>query len=538
MGQHSNLKGGLTPQQNQRALLEAALRALDARNMAKAVQACSSLNKMYPDFADGWAVGGQVALTIGNLDKGLEFIDRALTLNPRGRGYWVTKAECLYDKQNLQQAVDCATRAIEVTPDDAQVLNRVGNFFSHRCQNHAEAKTHFERAVRLDPNNATFLYNLGAVQRFLGMTSEAEHSWNRALQITPDDYAIYLGRADLRGQTADNNHTEEMESVLNAGVSDWRDRTQLHYALTKEYEDLEEFELSFQHLKAGADLRRSHMKYDVADDIEVIDKIKDVFDSAAMEPDASGCQCSEPIFIVGLPRSGTTLVERILGSHSEVFAAGELNNFAICLVKAAREISTEPGKSRLDLVSATAKVDFEALGQSYLDSTRDKTGHTPRFIDKLPLNFLYCGLIHKALPNAKIIHVRRHPLDSVYAVYKRMFKDAYPMSYDLSDMARYYVAYSELMDHWKKVMPGVICDLQYENLVDQQTTETRRLLEYCELDWQDACLNFESNPEASTTASATQVRQPIYKSSVALWENYREQLEPARSILEDASIEL
>lgn len=538
MGQHSNLKGGLSPQKNRRALLETALRALDARNMAEAVQACSSLNKMYPDFADGWAVGSQVALTMGNLDKGLEFIDRALKLNPRGRGYWVTKAECLYGKQNLRQAVDCAKRAIEITPNDAQILSRVGNFFSHRCENHAEAKTYFEKALRLDPNNATFLYNLGAVQRFLGMTSEAEISWNKALQIKPDEFAIYIGRADLRRQTADSNHTEEMERVVNAGISDWRDRTQLHYALTKEYEDLEEFELAFQHLKTGADLRRSHMKYDVADDIEVIDKIKDVFDSTAMKPDAPGCQSSEPIFIVGLPRSGTTLVERILGSHSDVFAAGELNNFAICLVKAARETSTEPGRSRLDLVSATAKVDFEALGQSYLDSTRDKTGQTPRFIDKLPLNFLYCGLIHKALPNAKIIHVRRHPLDSVYAVYKRMFKDAYPMSYDLSDMARYYVAYSELMDHWQKVMPGVICDLQYENLVDQQTTETRRLLEYCELGWQDACMNFEKNPEASTTASATQVRRPIYKSSVALWENYREQLESARLILEGAGIEL
>ena len=188
------------------------------------------------------------------------------------------------------------------------------------------------------------------------------------------------------------------------------------------------------------------------------------------------------------------------------------------------------------MVRSSAKLDFEQLGTTYLQSTRPFTGHTPRFIDKMPLNFLYVGLIHLALPKAKIINLQRYPMDTCYAVYKQLFVDAYPFSYDLKELAKYYAAYHHLMEHWNTVLPGVIHTIKYEDVVSDLEKETRRLLEYCGLEWQAQCLQFHENKEASTTASTAQIRMPVYQSSVGKWRNYREQLQPVVDILEQAGI--
>jgi len=182
-------------------------------------------------------------------------------------------------------------------------------------------------------------------------------------------------------------------------------------------------------------------------------------------------------------------------------------------------------------------VDFRALGQAYMTATRPLRDARPHFIDKLPFNFLYAGPIHLALPRAKIINVQRHPLDTCFAVFKQLFRDAYPYSYDLDELGQYYVAYRRLMQHWNDVMPGVIHTVRYEALVADVEGEARRLLEYCGLPWQDACLRFHENPQASTTASALQVRQPVYASSVGKWRNFERQLAPLRRRLEDAGID-
>jgi hypothetical protein len=185
----------------------------------------------------------------------------------------------------------------------------------------------------------------------------------------------------------------------------------------------------------------------------------------------------------------------------------------------------------------TAKLDFHALGEAYISGTRPLRGDVPYFIDKLPFNYLYAGLIHLALPRAKIINVQRHPMDTCYAVYKQWFKDAYPFSYKLDELGDYYVAYHQLMRHWNEVMPGVIHTLQYESLVADIDGETHRLLQYCGLPWEDQCLRFYQNTQASTTASALQVRQPVYASSVGKWRHYARHLEPLRAQLESAGID-
>jgi hypothetical protein len=279
------------------------------------------------------------------------------------------------------------------------------------------------------------------------------------------------------------------------------------------------------------------MRYDVATDLAILAKIREVYAASLFDGRIEGFDCADPIFIIGMPRTGTTLVERLLGSHSQVCAAGELNEFALELVRLARQLPGPTPTSRLDFVAATAGLDFRALGEGYVRRTRAMRDDRPFFIDKLPFNFLYAGLIHLALPRAKIISLRRHPLDTCYAVYKQLFKDAYPFSYDLDELGRYYIAYDELMRHWHSVMPGVIHTVAYEALVADLEGETRRLLDHCGLAWEEACLHFHRNSRASTTASAVQVRQPIYDTSIGKWRHYARQLEPLRASLERAGIE-
>ena len=233
-----------------------------------------------------------------------------------------------------------------------------------------------------------------------------------------------------------------------------------------------------------------------------------------------------PIFIVGLPRSGTTLVERILSSHSAVSSAGELDSFALAIVDAARRRSGQAQLPRQRLVELAATLDFEALGHDYLRRARASLDldSERRFIDKMPLNYLYCGLIRRALPNARIIHVTRHPMAVCYAMYKTLFKQGYPFSYDLDEIAQYYLAYRRLMHHWHRVMPGSIQEISYERLIADQRGASQELVAFCGLDWEEACAAFHQNPAASTTASAAQIRRPLYETSVSQWRHYESQL--------------
>jgi Sulfotransferase family len=247
-----------------------------------------------------------------------------------------------------------------------------------------------------------------------------------------------------------------------------------------------------------------------------------------------------PIFIVGLPRSGSTLVERILASHSGVRAGGELPHFALGVVAAAAAVAGQSRGpvSRRDLVRLSGGIDFESLGRDYLRRVRTAGIAAQRFTDKMPLNYLYCGLIRRALPRAHIVHVRRRPMAACYAIFKKLFQDGYPFSYDLCELGRYYIAYRRLMHHWQATLPGSIHELSYEALIGDQRRETQRLLAFCGLDWQEACMQFHSNRAPATTASAVQVRRPLYDTAVSQWRNYARQLEPLRRQLLAADIDL
>ncbi len=418
------------------------------------------------------------------------------------------------------------------------LFDAFGSLFS-QGNDQIRALAAFDRAVSLAPGNPHFLFNRAAVNRFLGRLAEAEADYDRVIALAPGDYEAYKNRSELRTQSLHANHIDELEALIEKGISNWQGDVQIRYAIAKEYEDIGNYAKSFEHLQEGARKRRKHMHYDVAADVVTVDWIKEAFpaaSSAAADDWHDRAASEAPIFIVGLPRSGTTLVDRILGSHPAVFSAGELNHFALCIVDAVRFKSGAARLPRRELVARSADLDFAALGQDYLERAHRAAAPGIRFTDKMPLNYLYCGLIRRALPRAKIVHLTRQPLAACYAMYKTLFKDGYPFSYDLGEIGRYYIAYRRLMDHWQAVMPEGIHTVSYEALVADQVRETRKLLDFCGLDWQDSCVDFHRNSSPATTASAVQVRRPLYDTSVSQWRNYAVQLEQLDSQLRAAGI--
>jgi len=419
-------------------------------------------------------------------------------------------------------------------PVRARAHAEIGDLWS-LSSDYRAAHGHYDRALALAPEEPRLWFNRASVRRFLGDLKGAESDYDECLARAPGDAQAYLNRSELRVQTPERNHVAELERALRAAPADWRVRVPLHYALGREYEDLGDFRRAWQQFSAGAQLRRRNLEYDVRRDLATVDAIRAAFPGEA--GDTGGMRSSEPIFILGMPRTGSTLVDRILSAHPQVFSAGELPDFGAAVVAAVerRHGGTVP---RAALIAESARLDFAALGEDYLERTRPRTGHTPFFTDKLPLNYLYCGLIARALPAARMVHVTRSPLATCLSIYKVLFDRGYPFSYDLNELADYYVGYRRLMDHWARVLPGRLVEVSYEQLVAQPEATTRRLLNALGLGFERRCLAFEENPAPVATASAAQVRRPLYADSVELWRRYERELEPLAARLRAAGIAL
>ncbi|MEO8366708.1 MAG: sulfotransferase [Pseudoxanthomonas sp.] len=395
---------------------------------------------------------------------------------------------------------------------------------------HLEAERCHARALLVRNDDPQFIYNHATSLIALGRLVEAEAALDRVIALKPGDSDAWYNRATLRKQTAAGNHVPALQEQLGTLSPGSPARVALGYALAKEYEDLGEYPRAFAALKPAADLRRSLLRYRVEDDIETMRLIEEAFDAGFFERLPEGHRDDRPVFIVGLPRSGTTLVDRILSSHSAIGSRGETSDLAMALVKAVGKV-----ENKAELVRRSTTLDFPALGRRYCAQLDAAT--QCRLIDKTPINFLYLGIIAAALPNARIIHLRRNPMDACYAMYKTLFRMAYPFSYDLQDLARYWLAYDGLMAHWRQALPATqLLEVDYEELVADQENVSRKLVDFVGQPWEDACLAFEHNAAPSLTASAAQVRQPIYRSSVALWRRYESELAPLKAAFEAAGV--
>ena len=447
--------------------------------------------------------------------------------DPRALLIWVELAAAQgRAAQALERLCELAAR-----PDLALPLRqRAAQLLTH-LNRHDEAERCHARCLAEAPDDPQILYNWAAALTAVGRLEEAERAYDRVVALAPRDADAWYNRATLRRQTATHNHVAAIEAQLRATAPGEAGRVALDYALAKELEDLGEHARSFAALKRGADARRSRLSYRVTADSEAMAGIARTFDSEWSATPRRGDPDRRPVFIVGLPRSGTTLVDRILSSHSGVVSRGESTDFAAAVTRCA-----DGAQGKADLIRRAARIDPARLGAEYC-GTLPACG-AERVIDKTPLNFLYLGLIRAALPAATLIHVRRAPLDVCYAMYKTLFRMAYPFSYSLDDLAQYYIAYDALMAHWRRTLHGQLLEIDYEDLVSNQEAVSRRLIARCGLEWEPQVLNFERNTAPTFTASAAQVRQPIYTSSLGLWRHYASELAPLRARLAAAGIEM
>jgi tetratricopeptide (TPR) repeat protein len=484
----------------------------------------------HPDSVSTYLLASQVEQRLGHFDAMLARAEQASAMEVGNLGARFRLLECLLYCGRVDSVLDKLEALENEAGSDHQLLCKVAEHYTH-CADHKSALRCYRRASKLDPDNPEYLFALAASEIANGELDAGERLLDRVIELNPHDYDAYRNRATLKKQTVDHNHIEDILKVLDSGVQRPAGEAQLCYALAKEYEDLNEDRQSFEWLQCGANKRRSLLSYRVEGDLDVMSRLRSVFDQSLMNSKVSGCEEEGPIFVMGLPRSGTTLVDRILSSHSKVASLGEINNFAYSLM---HTIGTAGDKLRL--IDLSANIDFSELGERYIKSIRSFRNPSPYLIDKTPLNYLYVGLIHLALPNARIIHISRNPMDSCYGMYRTLFRAGYPFSYDFDDLARYYIAYVQLMEHWRAVAPNALLDVSYEQLVDDQEKVSREIVDYCGLDWEPACLDFHKNVSAVATASSAQVRRPVYRDALQRWCRYENELRPLIDKLREAGI--
>jgi tetratricopeptide (TPR) repeat protein len=381
---------------------------------------------------------------------------------------------------------------------------------------HERASELYRRAAQTSPAEPRFWYNLACSERSLGRLEDAEAACDRAIAAHAGQFPSYLLRSELRVQTPALNHVEELKRQLARPNLEDRAKFFLGYALGKELDDLERFDEAFEWFSTAAAARRSRLQYDVAADEHKLRRIAEAFRNGYSERPAGLTDSAHFVFIVGLPRSGTTLVERILTGLPGARSNGETEHFSQSLLAA-----TSAGAG--DIFQRAALADAGLVGGRYARVANPRAAGGV-VIEKLPMNYLYLGAIRRALPAAKILWVTRSPLDSCFAMYRTLFGEAYPFTYDFQDLVRYYAAYHRLMEHWRSLLGGDLHEIVYEELVREPRRVGATVARHCGLPWTDGALDIQKNAAVSLTASAAQVRRPIYGTSSGRWRRYRRHL--------------
>lgn len=422
----------------------------------------------------------------------------------------------------LEATVAVFKRAAAAAPQSADAYCNLGISLNALARP-GEALVAFDRALSIDPGHAHAQSGRGSAMLNLGRLDEARAAFERAVALMPAKPVFHYNLAESKRFREGDPQIKELEALARDKTSFAPgERIYLHFALAKAYDDLKRYRPAFAHLKQGNALKRASLVYDETQAFDMLAGIAAMFTPETMAARAGSGNSSEvPIFIVGMPRSGTTLVEQMLASHPSVFGAGELN---------ALTESIAPGGSTAPFALDVAKLSGDAIrriGDRYLEKILPLAPNALRIVDKMPGNFFHAGLIHLALPKARIIHMRRDPTDTCFSCFSKLFTKGHVYIYELGELGRYYRAYATLMAHWRAVLPAsAMLEVEYETLVSDFEREARRIVAFCGLEWDARCLDFHKTERNVRTMSAFQVRRPVYVSSVGRWRPYAEWLGP------------
>lgn len=509
-----------------------AARFLSEKDYKSAHALCLEELKTDPGSAQAFYLLGILTADHANHAKAVELLERATALNARHAGAFAQLARNQIARLNRDAALKAADMSAALDPSDAFTLDTLGVVYS-RAGLHTRAVPFYEKATRLAPASAEFHYNHGAALQFVGDMEAARAAFRKCLEIDPLETRALSSIVQITRQTEGSNSVPTLEAAFEATKDDPDDALRIGHALAKAHEDMGNPAQALEWLHRAKSKKGAIVGHDLPSDLALFDAART---TPALLRGMSGYKSATPIFIVGMPRTGTTLVDRILSSHSKITSAGELSDFGLCLKRQA----ATPSNFVLDpeTLLAAEKVDLAALGQAYMESVTSTQDVAGRFIDKMPLNAFYSAVILAALPNARIICLRRHPADTVLSNYRQMFATSfsyYNYAYSLEATAKYYVAFDRMISEFSRSLPrDRFCEVHYERVVSDIEGETRRLLDFCSLPFEAACLDFHENTAPVATASSAQVRQPLYTGSLARWKRYEPGLKDALDILEAA----
>ncbi len=500
----SNLSNLLNDQGQAERAAEAARRAIDIN----------------PQLADAYVNLAAVETGRYRHAEAMRWLDSLLTFAPQNAGGLSGRAIALKELGRLDEALDSAQRAVAASPENTEARNMLGQILQAMGR-FDEALEAFSQAASL-PGLAveSALVNRAVLFMETGRKDEAKAAFDRALEAFPRSAKAWFNQSDLRKFTADDQDVGRMEALLgDGGAQSYADRMALHFALGKAYLDIGNSEKAFYHLNEGNRMKRSSLSFDVKATGQWLEQIAKTFSPVLLKKHKGSGDPSElPVFIVGIPRSGTTLVEQILASHPQVHGTGELS----VLPRLTDGIGNYPNS-----VTSLNAEQLAQLGRAYLAQVAPLAQGKRHLVDKMPANFLHVGLIRQILPNARIIHCRRDPVDTCLSCYSKLFSAEQIFTYDLAELGQFHVAYQKLMAHWRKVLPADrFIEVDYEAVVDDLDGQARWMIDFLGLPWDEACLSFHQTKRVVRTASVNQVRQPIYKTSAGRWKPHAAHLGP------------
>jgi tetratricopeptide (TPR) repeat protein len=486
--------------------------------------------------AEGYFLAGLVQRAMNKPAKAAQSFRKALDIDADRYDAAVELANQLSIARHNGEAADLLSKYTAKLANSPMYLDLAGSIYNDIGMPQ-KAWSLFKSATELQPGVDLFQANLATCSVFLGKIDEARAIYQELLQRFPGHRSNHYQLSRLES-AKNSTHVDQMKEILSTSDDPPDKNIFLYYAIAKELEDLEQWEESFKYYKKAGDAVTSVAKYDVADDVQLISTIIDVCNSEWLASESGGSQADDsektPIFIVGLPRTGTTLTERIVSSHSQVESVGETQFLQMVLRQESAIQSIE--KMNPAMVEALAHKDMRRIASGYMNTVNYRLSDKPMFIDKLPFNFLFLGFIARAYPHAKIIHLSRNPMDTCFSMYKQVFTWAYKFSYSLDNLGQYYVAYDRMRSHWRDILQDRLIEVEYESLVTDQEGQTRILLERLGLEFEEDCLHFDKNTAPSATASSVQVRQKVHARSVDKWTRFAHQLQPLKEHLQNAGI--
>ncbi|MCF8475021.1 MAG: sulfotransferase [Emcibacter sp.] len=505
--------------------------ALLRRDFKEAGACCQLVLKYHPQFKGAHFLVGLIAIETKDWDMARHAFKNVVEIDPAHAAAWAQLARSSVSLAQYDDAEEQLKKAVSFNTTDPLVMDVIGNVYSLL----GEQKTALEWFDKARETSKSAFFDLSRAKAltFLGHIDQARDALQSVLSEKPDSAMAHWSLARLEKATSED-HITIMSDLVQDMDQNRQDAPFLHYAIGKEWEDLEHWDKAFAAFEMGAQAKRHQINYDEASEIALFDSLEKNLNKEWFSRVDVGHDDSSPIFIIGQPRTGTTLVERIITAHSEVAGAGELQQFAMAIKRAAKMSSPRPMTA--EIIKKAATVNMREIGEIYMKTTRAVRPNSPYFVDKLPVNFMYAPLIAAALPKAKIIHIMRDPMDSCFSSYKQLFADAYFHSYNQGEMARHHIRYRRLMAKWRDFLGGHMLEINYEDVTSDLENSARKIIKFLGLEWQESCVNFYAQTAAVTTASAVQVREKAHTRSIGRWKEFEKYLDPMVRIIEDAAL--